>query len=87
MPILGDVRLDRLTAKVLQDWKNQLASNPISARSRRNIYSGLRTMLNYGVRMEYFTRNPLLTVGNFKDTDFSPPKDRLHSYTPGQFLQ
>lgn len=35
--------------------------------------------------MEYFIRNPLAVVGNFKDKDFTAPKDKLHYYTPEQF--
>lgn len=87
LPILGDVRLDRLNAQTLQAWKNQVASKNISARSQRNIYSELRAMLNYGLRLEYFARNPLLTVGNFKDKDFTSQKDRLHYYTSEQFVR
>ncbi len=85
LPGLCNVRLDKLNAQTLQAWKNQIAGKNISARSQRNIYSELRAMLNYGLRLEYFTRNPLLVVRNFKDKDFTSQKDRLHYYTFEQF--
>ena len=85
LPILGDVRLDRLNAPTLQNWKNTIASRGIAVSTQKAIYSELRALLNYAVRMEYLSRNPLLSVGNFKEVDFTPPKDKLHYYTAEQF--
>lgn len=85
LPLLGDVRIDRLNAPTLQNWKNAIAEKGIAVSTQKAIYSELRAMLNYGVRMEYFSRNPLIAVGNFKEKDFTPPKDKLHYYTPEQF--
>lgn len=87
LPILGKTRLDRLNAPALQNWKNQIASRDIAVSTQKAIYTELRTLLNYAVRMEYLAKNPLLTVGNFKDNDFTPPKDKLRYYTSEQFLQ
>ncbi len=85
LPILGSVRIDRLNAPTLQKWKNSIAEKGIAVTTQKAIYSELRAMLNYGVRMEYFLRNPLTAVGNFKEKNFTPPKDKLHYYTPEQF--
>lgn len=85
LPILGDVRLDRLSVSTLQGWKNQIAARDIAVSTQKAIYTELRTLLNYAVRMEYLSKNPLTAVGNFKDNDFTPPKDKLHYYTAEQF--
>ncbi len=86
LPTLGDQRLDRLSAATLQNWKQKIASAGLSVTTQRNQYTELRTMLNFAVKMEYLPRNPLTSVGNFKDTDFTPPKDKLCYYTSDQFL-
>ena len=87
IPYLGDTRLDRLSAPVLQKWKQTIANQGISSSTQRNQYGELRALLNYAVKMEYITRNPLITVGNFKDKDFTPPKDKINYYTPEEFLR
>lgn len=85
LPILGAVRLDRLNAPVLQEWKNQISERGIAVSTQKAIYTELRTMLNYAVRMEYLPKNPLVTVGNFKDANFTPIKEKLRYYTAKQF--
>ena len=85
LPVLGDIRLDRLNVKTLQKWKNTVAERGIAVSTQKNIYAELRTMLNFAVRMEFMDKNPLTVVGNFKDTDFTPAKDKLHYYTPEEF--
>lgn len=42
-------------------------------------------MLNYAVRLEYIPKNPLITIGNFKETTFTKPNDKIRYYTPDQF--
>lgn len=84
---MSDVRLDRLNAQKLQEWKLSVSELGLAQSTQRNIYSEFRTMLNYAVKMEYLPRNPLLTVGNFKNKDFTPEKDKLHYYTPEAFLR
>lgn len=42
-------------------------------------------MLNYAVKLEYIPKNPLATVGNFKDNDFTKPADKIRYYTAKQF--
>lgn len=85
LPEIGHVRLDRLDAKTLQAWKNGIAETGIAVSTQRAIYAELRAMLNHAVKMEYLPRNPLTAVGNFKNHDITPPKDKLQYYTPEQF--
>lgn len=67
MPTLGDKRLSRLTAPVLQGWKIDIDNKNLALITRQNIYTEFRALLYFAVRMEYISSNPLLKVGNFKD--------------------
>ena len=87
LPTMQKERLDRLNAQKLQDWKQSITALSLAPKTQKNIYGEFRTMLNFAVKMEHLPRNPLLTVGNFKDTDFTPPTDKLQYYTADEFLR
>lgn len=87
LPTLEKERLDRLNRQKMQDWKLAVSALGLSLRTNKNIYSEFRAMLNYAVKMEYIAQNPLTAVGNFKDTDFTPPQEKLHYYTADEFLR
>lgn len=69
---LGQTHVKKLTAPVLQNWKNQIEEvrttqdKPLSLRYKQNIYSIFRAVLNWGVKMDYLSQNVLVKVGNFK---------------------
>lgn len=83
IPTLADVKLDKLSIPVLENWKRSIEDKGLSIRMRKNIYSEFRAMLNYAVKMEYISRNPLLKVGNFK----APLElhEEMLFYTPEEF--
>lgn len=83
LPILEDARIDKLSSKVLQDWKISMEERNLSLTTKRNVYTELRTMLNYAVRMEYIPKHQLSKVGNFKDALSS--KKEINFYTPEEF--
>lgn len=86
LPYLGNAKIAKLTMPVLQQWKNSILQNEsLSGITRRNIYGEFRSMLNYAVKMEYIPRNPLLSVGNFKDAYAAAQKEVLHYYTADEF--
>lgn len=72
LEILGQTYIKKLTAPVLQNWKNEIEEvrtakgEPLSLRYKQNIYSIFRAVLNWGVKMDYLTQNVLVKVGNFK---------------------
>ncbi|MBE6821583.1 MAG: site-specific integrase [Ruminococcaceae bacterium] len=84
-PILGGIKLDKLNAKILQDWKLQIEAGNYALKTKRNIYAELRAVLNYAVRMEYLPRNPLQKIGNFKST--LELKSEMSYYTAEEFLK
>ena len=66
LPLLGSVKLDKLNAKVLEEWKRQISDIGFCLTTRKNIFNEFRTMLNFAVKLEYIQNNPLVKVGNFK---------------------
>lgn len=87
LPTVQNERLDRLNAQKLQAWKQTVSALSLSPKTQQNIYAAFRAMLNYAVKLEYLPRNPLTAVGNFKDNDFTPTKEKLHYYTADEFLR
>ena len=66
LPVLENIRIDKLSTKVLQDWKLSVEKKKLSVRTKNNIYSELRTMLNYAVKMEYIPKHQLSKVRKFQ---------------------
>ncbi len=87
VPIVGTYRLDKLTNRVLQEWKNTTANKDLALITKQHIYSEFRTMLNYAVKMGYIAKNNLVTLGNFREVYFEKPQDKLQYYTSEQFLK
>lgn len=86
LPYLRTVKLSDLNVKRLQQWKNAIGDLTLKTKTKNNIYSELRSLLNFAVKMEYISSNPLTKIGSFKDIlDFSKSQDTLHYYTSEQF--
>jgi len=85
LPMLKDVPIDKLTVKGLQDWKLSMEKRKLSLNSKKQAFSDLRAMLNYAIKMEYLSKNPLSIVGNFKDKEFI--KQSMTIYTAEEFPQ
>lgn len=66
LPILKDVKIDKLSTKVLQDWKISMEKRNLAVTTKRNVFTELRTMLNYAVRMEYIPKHQLTKVRKFQ---------------------
>lgn len=90
---MGDIPLDKLTAPVLQQWKNQIEEHIVKTadgkerglklRTKQNIFSTFRALLNWGVKMDYLPQNILTKVGNFKSSDFT--KEEMRYYTAEEY--
>ncbi len=85
LPTMGTERIDRLSASVLQKWKNSISKKNLAITTRQGIYKEFRTLLNYAVQMQYLQKNPLVSIGNFKEVYFVMQQDKLHYYTVEQF--
>lgn len=88
LPYLGNYRLDKLTQQVLANWKIEIGKQDISLRTKRNGYTSLSALLNYAVKMNYITKNPLTVIGNFKETNaIEATSKEIHYYTSDQFIK
>lgn len=85
LPELGKMKIDKLNARVLQNWKNGMSERNLAVITNKGIYSEFRTLLNYAVKMEYLPKNPLANIENFKDAYFEMKQDKLQYYTAEQF--
>lgn len=84
LPPLGSVKLNKLTLPVLQKWKLLISNMELSIVTKQKIYSYFRAILNYAVKMEYVTMNPIVKIGNFKDSGESEKK-KIDYYTADEF--
>ena len=82
-PYLGDVTIDKVTPKVLTDWKISLEQLNLSHTTKKNAFGELRAIFNFAVKMDYLQINPLLKIGNFKTGDIQESK--IQVYTPQEF--
>ncbi|MDR2600416.1 MAG: site-specific integrase [Oscillospiraceae bacterium] len=85
LPTMENIKLKKLTVSVLEDWKLLMESKGLSIKSKKHTYGDFRAMLNYAVKMEYLTINPLLKIGNFKDT--LSVKKEMSIFTAEQFTK
>lgn len=83
MPELENKRIDKLTLSVLNNWKMGMEEKNISLGTKKNVFGDFRALLNYGVKMEYIIKNPLVKLGNFKSTVES--KKKMTIYTADEF--
>jgi integrase len=82
-PTMADVRIDKLTIPMLQEWKLSMEQKGLGVNTKNHAYGVFRAILNYAVRMEYLAKNLLSIVGNFKDVLYS--KSEMGVYTPQEF--
>jgi len=91
LPMFKDVRIDRISTKLLQEWKVSIEERlsykqeKLSLKTKKYIYDNFNAMLNFAVKMEYLPKNPLKLVGNF--TDSSLIKKEMSYYTAQEFRQ
>lgn len=83
---LESMKIDKLNNVTVQNWKTSINNLGIKITTKQNVFGEFRAMMNYAVRMEYIIKNPLVSVGNFKDAyHITSQEDTLHYYTPEQF--
>ena len=82
--IVGDVRIDKLTPDVLEDWKRRIIDSGNAITTCRNAYRDFGGVLNYAVKVDILHSNPLKRVGNFRDNGEQEERV-LHYYTREDF--
>lgn len=87
LPFVGKIRIDKLDMKTLSKWKASVNEQNTTITTKKNVYKMFRALLNYAVKMDYLSKNPLLKIGDFKEPYFEKPQDKLHYYTAKQFKE
>ena len=83
LPTFKNVRIDKLNMPSLQQWKQDINNTELNISSKKTIYKCFCAVLNYAVKMEYISKNPLKQIGNFTDPlEGVKEKD---FYTPDEF--
>lgn len=85
IPKLGEVDIKKLNAAKILEWKKYINDKNFSIRTKQNIYSIFRAMINWGIKVDYISNNILTKVGNFKSTD-ELQKEMLF-YTPEEYIR
>lgn len=82
---MGDKKIDKLFPQVLQEWKHHIEEidSITKLSTKKGIYKEFHALMNYAVKMDYLTVNPLDKVGNFKSA-YEGKKEMLF-YTPEEF--
>jgi integrase len=83
LPKMAKVQIDKLSSTKLEEWKLYIEKKGLSIKSKKHAYGDFRAILNYAVKMEYIPNNPLLKIGNFKDT--IAVKKQMSIFTAEQF--
>ncbi len=86
LPALGNVKLSKLTAPVLQRWKNDIDSTDLAFGTKKSIYGRFCAVLNFAVKMDYLTINPLAKLGGFKaPIEVTANNNKMDFYTVEEF--
>lgn len=83
MPELENIKLEKLDTRLLAQWKLSMENKDISLHTKQAAFSVFRALLNYAVKMEYISKNPLVRVGNFKSS--GEMKKEMDFYTAEEF--
>ncbi len=85
LSLLPNVKIDKLSSPILQKWKDEINKRDVKITTKKNYYKEFSAMLNFAVKREYLSKNPLLLVGNFKDVYFETSEGKMRVYTAEQF--
>lgn len=87
LPELGDISLAELDARTIANWKTRIAAKDLSVTYCRRLFGSLNALLNYAVKLKFIPENPTKNVDNFREVNFQAPEEKLHYYTPEEFLK
>ena len=80
-----DIRINKLNLQSLTEWKRGIGDLDLKHRSKSNIYTVFKSLLNWAVQNEYLSSNPLAKVPNFRDA--YERKEELRYYTPEEYIR
>ena len=85
-PFIGDLRVDRLNAAALEQWKASVNDLPLALATKKETFATLKMILQYAEAVDLLKDNPLKKISNFRDKDFELiSSGDIKYYTPEQF--
>lgn len=89
IPFFGDMIITKITVKSIADWQTMMLNNEknYSMRYLKNIFIILKSILAYGVRIEYLKDNCAVRVGNFVETSKTRKIKEMHFFTYEEYKQ
>ena len=80
IPFFGDMIITKITVKSIADWQTMMLNHEknYSMRYLKNLFTLLKSVLAYGVRMEYIKVNCATRVGNFVETSKNKKKEEMN---------
>jgi len=82
-PFFESYKINKINASLIQKWKNEINNKSIDLGTKKNAYGSLRALLNFAVKMEYISKNPIRSIDNFKDPNYI--KKEMDYYTVEEF--
>lgn len=83
LPFFKDLRIDRLTVNMLQEWKIFMEEKNLSLSTKSSAFINFKSIFNYAILMEYIIKNPFSKIKNFRDA--SSIKKEMQVYTSEEF--
>lgn len=87
LPQVGKMKLSDFGLPQAQQWKNSISERKYTCKTCQNYFTQFSAMLTFAVRMGYINTNPLKIIGNFRNSEFDIPQERLHFYTEKQIAK
>jgi len=92
LPTFENIKLKDLDMKKMSLWKLDMeakksskGSEPLALRTKQGVYKEFRALINYAIKMDYISKNPLVKLGNFKDSNYI--KKDMQFYTDKEFAE
>lgn len=85
IPYFGKVVMTDITPQMIVEWKNELNQTTLGIVIKQHCYALLRAVLIFAQKIDAIHENPTFKVGNFKDTYFEAPAEKIKYYTPEEF--
>lgn len=82
-PILGNIVVDKITHKNISEWQDYLVTKNFSNNYLKSIQQFFRTLVNYGLKRDYFINNPFKI--NFVKSNIHKKTSQLTIWTPEEF--
>lgn len=82
-PSLGNKVIDKITQKDINDWQKYLVSKKFSNNYLKSIQQFFRTLINFGLKREYFTKDPFKI--DFVKSNSTKKSKKFNIWTPEEF--